>query len=342
MAGFCLSLALTACNQLQDQHAEYYVFGTRVEVSLRQTHEELASHAFGTLQQKFQFMHREWHAWEPGELTRINQAFSEGRKIRISVDMDTLIRQSQQLESASAGRFNPAIGGLIELWGFHTSNFPLLGPPPASEAILNRLSLHPSSLDVHFDGNQVSSINPHVQFDFGGIAKGYAVDIAIEYLRDMNVPAAIVNAGGDLRAFGAKTSDPWKIGISNPTGGVLGSIDINGDEAVFTSGNSHRYRENKEGVSQPVRYPHIINPTTGWPVSGLSSVTVVATEGLVADAAATALMVAGPADWLGVANALGIDTVLVVDEQGKIYMTGAMKARLTLKSDTEITVVERP
>jgi len=333
-----LLLALVACTDLSDQHAVFYVFGTTVEVTLRATDESKASAAFSQLQQRFQSMHRDWHAWEPGQLTEINLAFSEGRKIAIQDDIAILIRRSQQLETATGGRFNPAIGGLIELWGFQTSIYPIEGPPPTAGAIQSWLDKGPSSLDIRIEGKQVSSSNPAVQLDFGGIAKGYAVDIAGDLLISMGVKSAIINAGGDLRAYGGN-DQPWKIAVSKPGGGVIGSIEVSGDEAVFTSGSSQRYRQD-----QLERYPHIIDPATGWPISGLSAATVVTDEGALADAAATALLVAGKTDWPEVASALGLDTVLVVDEKGDLYMTEKMQDRLTLKrnTDTQITIITLP
>ncbi len=333
-----LFLTLVACSKPQDQHAVFYVFGTTVDVTLRDTDEEKASAAFGMLQQRFQSMHRDWHAWEPGHLVDINRAFSEGRKIELRDDIAFLIRRSQELERTTRGRFNPAIGGLIALWGFQTSDYPIIGPPPAPAAIRSWLEKSPSSLDIRIEGNQASSSNPAVQLDFGGIAKGYAVDIARDLLIGMGVKSAIVNAGGDLRAYGGN-DQPWKIAVSKPGGGVIGGLDVSGDEAVFTSGNSRRFRQD-----QLERYPHILDPATGWPVSGLSAATVVTDDGALADAAATAILVAGKNDWPEVASALGLDTVLVVDDEGDLFMTEKMRDRLTLKSDidAQITIVKLP
>ena len=298
-----LLLALVACTKPPDRHAIFYVFGTTVDVTVRNTDEKTASAAFGKLQQRFQSMHRDWHAWEPGHLTDINLAFSEGHKIDIQDDIAFLIRRSQQLEVATGGRFNPAIGGLIELWGFHTSDYPITGPPTEAAAIRSWLEKNPSSLNIRIEGSQAGSSNPAVQLDFGGIAKGYAVDIARDLLVSMGINSAIINAGGDLRAFGGN-GQAWKIAVRKPGGGVIGGINISGDEAVFTSGNSQRFRQD-----QLERYPHILDPATGWPISGLSAATVVTDEGALADAAATAILVAGGNDWPEVAGALELDKI---------------------------------
>jgi thiamine biosynthesis lipoprotein len=332
----CL-LSLTACqHSAQLYQAQFFVFGTTLDVSIQGVDPSVANRAFGQLQRDFQAMHRDWHAWEPGRLTQINEAFAAGRTAVADADIVEMVRRSQEIETASGGRFNPAIGALIGLWGFHTSDYPIEGPPPSSEAIEALVDKHPSTLDIHIDGLDLSSSNPAVQLDFGGIAKGYAIDRACARLESMGIRNMVVNAGGDLRAIGDHGDRPWRIGIREPGGGgVIGTLEAGRDEAIFTSGNYERYREDATK-----RYPHILDPRTGWPVSGLSSVTVIAREGMLADAAATALVVAGRDDWAGVARALGLDEVLLVDEGGTAYMTPAMSERVELREDVRAVIVD--
>jgi len=330
----CLTLA--ACSRSPEVHqAQFFVFGTVLDVSVQGVDEATARQAFGQLQQDFQAMHRDWHAWEPGLLMELNHAFAAGRPATASADIVEMVRRSQRIEELSGGRFNPAIGGLIGLWGFHTSEFPITGPPPAEGSIREWVERQPSSRDIHIDGLTLRSDNPAVQLDFGGIAKGYAIDLACAALQAMGVPGAIVNAGGDLRAFGSHGDRPWRVAIRNPGGGIVGSLETAADEAIFASGNYERFRE-----SGGERYPHILDPRSGWPVSRLSSVTVIASEGLLADAAATALIVAGPDDWAEVAGALGLDQVLLVDGFGRVYLTPAMRNRVILAEGVESELVE--
>lgn len=329
-----VSLWLTSCTgPAQKYHQDFYVFGTLMGVTLWADTDSQAQKAFSSLQNRFQGMHVDWHAWNPGLLTRINQAFSKGETIEANEEIVELIRRSQHLEKATDGRFNPAIGALIGLWGFHTSEYPILGPPPARQDIETLLEPNPSSLDIDLNGLKLQSVNPAVQLDFGGIAKGYAIDIACEMLRSHGIENAIVNAGGDLRAIGSHGERPWKIAVRSPGGGIIGSLDTGEDEAVFTSGNYERFRQENEQ-----RYPHILDPRTGWPVTELASVTIIASEGLVADAAATAITVAGLQEWEDVARTLGLDQVMLVDETGKVYMTQRMSERIELVEGTEAEI----
>ncbi len=334
IAVIAFSLGVTACHRDEERSAELFVFGTIVEIKLWGASEEQASRAMADLQQMFQGMQKDWHAWEPGRLTDINRAFARGQTAEADAGIVEMIRCSQLIEERSQGRFNPAIGGLIGLWGFHTSDFPVIGPPPSQEQIDQIMDHKPSSLDIHIDGLQVGSDNPYVQLDFGGIAKGYAADLAIRHLRELGITSAIVNAGGDLRAMGLHGDRPWRVAIRKPGGGVIGAVEVHGDESLFTSGNYERFRQDEQK-----RYPHILDPHTGWPVQGVASVTVITDVGMVADAAATALVVAGLSDWPAVARALGLTQVLVVDEAGTVYLTPEMERRVRFAGEVNRVIV---
>ena len=332
----CMALVLLAgCQRNEEQSAELFVFGTIVEIKLWGASQDEASNAFTELQQMFQGMHRDWHAWEPGRLMDINAAFASGQSATADEDIIAMIRQSQLVEKASGGRFNPAIGALIRLWGFHTSDYPIVGPPPSQAQISAVMDHHPSSDDIHINGLELLSDNPAVQLDFGGIAKGYAVDLTIARLRELGINNAIVNAGGDLRAMGSHGDRPWRVAVRKPGGGNIGTIEVRGDEAIFTSGNYERFRQDKTE-----RYPHIIDPTTGWPAKDIASVTVITSEGLLADAAATALVVAGLEAWPQVARELDLDRIAVVDESGRVYLTAEMEKRIQFSKDVKRIIVE--
>jgi thiamine biosynthesis lipoprotein len=335
LALFCASLWVVACTDARPRTETFYVFGTLVEVSLADTEAANAQAAFQELQQLFQGMHHDLHAWEPGKLDALNQAIAQGRQGEADRHIANLVLESQPLETASGGRFNPAIGKLVGLWGFHTSDYPIRQPMPDASAIAALLQMHPSSLDIDLqpasDGLwQASSSNQAVQLDFGGIAKGYAVDQAIDLLRRKGIDHAIVNAGGDLRAIGSNSGSNWRIAIENPLGGVIGILEIDTDEAVFTSGNYQRFGVDQHGF----RYAHILDPRTGQPVVDVMSATVVMANGTRADAAATALVVAGRKEWREVARGMGIDQLLLTTEDGTVYLTRALDARIQAAADT--------
>lgn len=322
-----LALPLFSCQPPREQRAEFFVFGTLVEIVLRGVDENSASAAFADVQRHLQAMHNELHAWKPGALTQLNQAFAEGRSMNLDNDIPTLIEMSRTMEDATDGMFNAATGGLVRAWGFHTSEYPVKTPPPSKDEIRRILSTKPSTMSIHQEGNVLTSTDPTVQLDFGGIAKGFATDRIISVLvHEHGISEALVNAGGDLFALGGSDEHPWLVGINGPEG-VIGGLEIQ-TGAVFTSGSSERYLEQEDS-----RYPHIIDPRTGEPVTGLMSVTVIddrrfRSKGWFADAAATALMVAGPESWRELAEKLELESVLVVNSYGEVLMTAGMEKRL--------------
>lgn len=324
LLAFLTFFSLSACNAPpQSSQYQIYVFGTLVDVTLFGTDKAMQQKAIATITQDFQQMHHDWHAWKPGPLVEINQAIAAGKPAKVIPSLLPIIEQSTELSRQSDSLFDPAIGGLLNLWGFQQDDRPN-GPPPPKAAIEKWVKAAPRMDDITLKGDILSSRNKAVQFDFGAFAKGYAVDLAIDRLREFGINNAIINAGGDLRAIGSKAGKPWRVGIRHPQGkGVLASLEVSGDESVFTSGNYERYRE-YEGV----HYTHILDPRTGMPVNGVTSVTVIHDNGAVADAAATALVVAGPKAWHRIAQQMGIKYVMLVDDAGVVYMNPAMQKRV--------------
>jgi FAD:protein FMN transferase len=318
----CMLWWLSACQpQTAPIRQQFFVFGTIVDISLAQVTPEQANAALAHIAQDFQRLHRLWHAWEEGALYDLNQALATGRPYQvIEPDMLGLLRQSQQLYTQTQGLFNPTLGRLSALWGFHNDELPQDAPPSAASIAALHV-LNPSMDDIHIDEHGVVTCdNPAVQLDFGAIAKGYAVDLAVAYLRQQGIEHAIVNAGGNLRAIGSAGKRPWRIGIRHPnTPGVLASLMIEGDESVFTSGNYERYRD-----YQGIRYSHILDPRSGWPVQNTVAVTVIAPNGSLADVASTALSVAGLEQWHSLAQRLGT------------HLTQQMKMRAASKNSASL------
>jgi thiamine biosynthesis lipoprotein len=241
------------------------------------------------------------------------------------------------LAAQSGDRFNPAIGSLIALWGFHRDD-PSGSRPPSADQIERLVAANPRMSDLILDGIRLYSTNPAVQLDFGAFGKGYGVDLAIRHLRDLGVKNAIVNAGGDLRAIGSRAGRPWRVAIRRPSGGgVFATIDVQGDESVFTSGDYER-----NFVFEGRTYHHIIDPKTGRPARDTRAVTVVHTDAITADAAATALFIAGPEDWEEVAKAMGIRYVLLLDSAGLLHMNPAMAQRIRLLDADVETRISAP
>ena len=319
-----LLLLLAACSRpAAERHDTQLVFGTLVDVTLYDTDAATAQRAFTQLREDFKLMHFMWHPWKPGPLGRTNELLALQAPFSANPSILPLIEKSLPLTQASDHLFNPAIGKLLDLWGFH-SDEPPKGPPPDPQAIAALVAADPKLEDIEIRGVVMRGTNPAVKLDFGAMAKGLAIDRGIEALQALGVRNAVINAGGDLKVIGRHGDRPWRVGIRDPRGeGVLAVLDVHDGEAVFTSGDYERYF-----VWEGKRYHHILDPRTGYPAQGTRSVTVIHPDAATADAAATALFVAGPDLWPKIARQMGLRDVLLVDAKGVFHMTPTMQARL--------------
>lgn len=332
------SLLVTACGDSERaRQAKFYAFGTEIDVSLYGVDAETADKTIDVLEQAFNNVNDTWHAWQPSTLTRINEAIAAGETVEIKPEVAAVIEEAALYAHDSQHLFNPAAGKLFEMWGYHQDNWFESHPPPAQAQIDEWLAAAPTMDDIHIDNNVLSSDNPMVKLGFGGFAKGTAVDAAMAALKAQGIQNAIINIGGDLRAIGRHGDRPWRIGIRHPRkeGGMLASVAMQGDESVFTSGDYERYF-----TYEGIRYPHILDPRTGQPARDNISVTVIHKQAARADAAATALVVAGE-DWPQIAASLGIDHVMLMRADGQIEMTAAMAEQVRLSDPKQTPLIRQ-
>ena len=218
-----------------------------------------------------------------GRLNRL--AGQEGMPVRDSTA--AVLREALRVARTSRGALDVTISPLLARWGFHSPRQEAPGPQQL-EAALALVDYRHVRLD---DANDtVRLARPGMQLDFGGIAKGYAVDRAVEVLRQDGIRHGMVNAGGDLRLLGPHPDgDPWVVGVQHPLtpSRLLLALSLDGG-AVATSGNYMRYR-----VYNGRRYGHLLHPQRGYPADTALSMTVVASTAMRADALATAALIMG-------------------------------------------------
>jgi len=325
---FLLLVAAVSCSGRDDEvySDQFFAFGTLIEVTVYGVDPALAEQASDILERDLLAMHSSWHAWLPGTLAATNEQLGTLEPFTADPGILPLLKEANRLSRLSSGLFNPTIGKLIAMWGFHDKALPI-GALPAEEDIQILVKQAPTAEDILIEENRITNTNKAAQYDLGAFAKGYAIDKSIDRLRELGINNAIVNAGGDLRAIGQHGDRPWRIGIRHPrAGGILASIEIEGDTSIFTSGDYERFFE-VDGV----RYHHIIDPRTGYPASDTTSVTVVHRSAATADAAATALFVAGPEHWIDTARNMNINAVMLIDSNNAIHMSPAMQSRIHLE-----------
>ncbi len=273
-------------------------------------------------------MHWALHAWKPGEVTSLNQAIAAGRRrIPVSPEIAGLILDATRLFEESGGLFNPAIGKLVGLWSFHRDQ-QSGAKAPDSAAIARLVAANPRMDDLRVEGNEVTSRNAAVQLDFGGYAKGYALDRGARLLRERGIDNALINIGGNVIALGTKGGQPWRVGIQHPRrAGVLATLELRDGEAIGTSGDYQRfYLVNGRRVS------HIIDPRSGYPVPDVQAVTVLIpagpAAGTLSDGGTKPLFVSGTKGWRAMARRIGVTYAMLVDEHEDIHVTPELLQRL--------------
>lgn len=332
-----LATVLSACGRPVPVAQEAFVFGTRVEVQVAGVAEAEGHAALGEVLREFDRLHRGYHAWQPSELTALNEALAAGKSHTVSDELAGFIRAAKELAQRSEYLFDPALGKLVALWGFHTDEFkPALADADALQALV---AAKPSSVDLVIEGNTVSSTNPAVALDFGGYLKGIALDRAASLLKARGIKNALINIGGNVLALGSKDGKGvihWRVGIRHPRvelagEGVLATLELRDGEAIGTSGDYQRFFE-LDGR----RYSHLIDPRSGAPAQGTQSLTVLIPPapdaGMRSDVLTKPLFIAGER-WRELARKLGIAQVLRVDALGRIYVTPTMQARLRFEMD---------
>jgi thiamine biosynthesis lipoprotein len=174
---------------------------------------------------------------------------------------------------------------------------------------------------------RAESRNKFVQIDLGGYAKGYALDRAATLMQKLGIKNALINIGGNVLAIGRHGERAWRVGIQHPRKpGALATLALNDGEAIGTSGDYQRYF-----MIGSVRYCHLINPESGYPMQGVQSVTVLTSgphAGVLSDAASKPVFISGVRGWIAAARQMEITEAMLVDGQGDVYLTSAMQKRL--------------
>ena len=320
-----LILFLSGCGKAPLHHQESFVFGTRVEILVAGVEEAQARPAASAVLREFDRLHRTYHAWRPSELNDLNSALEEGKTLTVSDEMAGLLRDAQRLSALGDGLFDPGIGKLIRLWGFHADDYKPALPDPEQLAAWRS---HPTGIaDLTLDGNRVGSRSRQMAIDLGGYLKGYALERAVAILREHGVTNALVNIGGNVMALGSKNGTPWSIGIQHPRQpGPFATLQLRDGEAIGTSGDYQRYFE-LDGK----RYCHLLDPRSGEPVTHTQALTVLISPGQAAgtqsDFASKPLFIAG-ADWPAMARKINVDQILRIDAAGHIQVSSALNKRL--------------
>lgn len=316
---------------------ETEVFGTRAEITVPLADEKTgeageAERVGGTIGEVFARLHdshRRFHPWREGETARINRAVAAGDlPMTISAEMARMLSLSAEGEAKSGGVFNPAIGTLVSLWGFHSETPPTA--PPEESALKQWLKDPPTLKTMRLRGNELLHLHPRSRLDFGGAAKGAALDDARRILRENGIQNALINVGGNIMALGRNSERPWRVELRPMRGGdSLGAVELRDGESISISGGGERFFTHNN-----IRHHHILDPRTAYPAKEIWSAGVIVPSGenagAFSDIAATALALAeDDATAEKMLSAFGISLAFRISREGKVWMTPKMRERLS-------------
>ena len=217
------------------------------------------------------------------EIGRLN-ALGGGQSMVVSPETFDVLRLAAEVGRASGGAFDVTCRPLVQMWK-QAGKAGRLPDEAALQAVRGRIGWDKVTLDPA--GRTVTKTVADVQVDVGGIAKGYALDLAAEAMLGAGATSGLIDVGGDVLAVGRSDEDkPWRVGVQHPFGQGLADVLELTDRAVATSGVQQRFT-----VIEGRRYSHIVDPRTGWPAAEAPSVTVIAATGAMADAWATVFSV---------------------------------------------------
>jgi len=275
---------LTACSAPDDIRDSRFIMGTLVEFTVTGIEKEQPNSAISAAANEMQRIEDAFTIYgDQNNSVKQFNASPVGSPFTLDDEVTDLLTIALNIKHESRGAFDPALGKLNVLWGFSQTEMPT--EPPTAQRIQEAI---PPLHCIKRHENHWMRLDERCQLDFGAIAKGYAIDRAIEILRNHKISNAIINAGGDIRLIGRHGNRPWRIGIRHPRNKaeVIKSLELEGDVEVVTSGDYERFDRHEKK-----RYHHILDPKSGWPVTGTQSVTVIAENAMLADAWSTALFV---------------------------------------------------
>lgn len=262
------------------------------------------------------------------ELSRLNAAAAAG-PVTVSEDLWAMVETGREVYEASGGLFDITVGPLIDVWDV-AGRGGKGEPPPGEEEIAEaREKVGMGKLALDAAGRSVAFSVPGMGIDLGGLAKGYAIDRAVEVLRSRGIETCIVDMVSTTLLLGDKPGDSgplWSVDILNPRvqEGRLANLSLPGGKYLSTSGDYQRFFE-----YGGVRYHHILDPRTGYPARGAMAVTVVGNRGGAwTDAMSTAAFVMGCPDGMRWIEDEGADAVMV-GAGGEVQATEGMEQWLT-------------
>ena len=252
--------------------------------------------------------------WKPNSI--ISKINNNEKDVIVDHHFKAVFEKSVEVSEKTKGNFDITVGPLVNAWGFGPTRKYKLDKKKV-DSLLQLVNYKMLSLK----NNKIIKEKPGIKIDFNAIAQGYSVDVIANFLESKGINNYLVELGGEIKARGKKENEEWKVGIDQPyettsSDRKLEAIINLNNRALATSGNYRKFY-----IDGNQKLSHIINPKTAYPAKhNLLSTTVIANDGITADAYATAFMVMGlnkSIEFLENNKNLNLEVYFIYDENGK-------------------------
>ena len=261
-------------------------------------------------------------SWKPdSQISEVNRMAGKA-PVKVDLEVIQLIERALTLSKITDGAFDISYASMDQVWKFDGSMDERMPSQEAIRASVSKIGYQHIVLDKQAE--TVFLEKPGMKIGFGAIGKGYAADRAKALLIKMGVASGIINASGDLTTWGRKPDQSeWMVGITNPLNKTkfFSWLPLT-DKAIATSGNYE-----KKVIINGVEYSHIIDPRTGYPVKGISSVSILSDSAELSDALATSVFVLGIEKGLFLIDQLKRVECLIVDSENQMHFSKQLKSQ---------------
>ncbi|WP_408914519.1 FAD:protein FMN transferase [Christiangramia sp. SM2212] len=313
---------LFCCSQISAQNIykrTLKLMGSRFEVTVVAKDSLDANRSIDLAIQEITRIEKLISSWDPDSQTSEINNHAGLRPVNVDKELFDLIERCLKISEVTDGAFDISYASMDRIWKFDGS----MKNMPSEDEIKNSVEkVGYKNIQLDKENSTVFLKKAGMKIGFGGIGKGYAADKAKSLLISKGVTAGIINASGDMNTWGKQPNgQEWKVAITNPYNKdkAFAVLPIN-DSAVVTSGDYEKFV-----TFNNVRYAHIIDPRTGYPSTGIISVTVFAPKAELADALATSVFVMGIEAGVNRIEQLPGIECIIIDVNGKVHTTGNIK-----------------
>lgn len=304
--------------------------GSQLRLAAWTADEPKAAEAFEQVFAEFDRLEALLSVWKDNsDVIRLNRNAGIA-PVRVSEDTVHVLREAAEASVLTRGKFDITFGALSDIWRFDHDQDNVVPDRRLIEVRLKRIDYRAVRVDT--TARSAFITRPDMKVHLGGIGKGYAVDRAIDMLKERGFADFMIQSGGDLYVAGSNGGVPWKLGIADPRGAhePFATVEVR-DGTLSTSGDYER-----SFIKDGKRYHHLIDPDFGEPAMGCRSVTIVANRAVIADALSTGVFILGPYDGMKLIEELpGVEGVIVTADNEVMISSGLRDRLQVLRPPTE-------